>query len=431
MTSPHASSLLSSLLRRRSVQLLLAAALMARIGAWFVMWDGAHHALQTPTSEYEIIATYMHEGKGYSCVSQTPGDFTYRYTPDATPQPSAFMMPGYTFVLYACMLLTDATLRSFVLTLLQSLLACGIVLMIIASAHRYLPATAALCSGAVYALLPEFVLAASTASSVVFVHAGVVMLVSADPWIAGGRDGTVSRSWTQLGVLCTAAALLIAMRAESLLFLGALAIIALVRGNSRAAAALVLGTALVLVPWTVRNALVFHRFVPLTTSGGVNLYRGHNPHAVGTWSDDVLRSQLRALRFDHDIECRIDSVHRAAALQVIAGNPVLATTRAADKTLSLLTIDRLDPRSMHPVYLLQSIVFLLLSASGYVLLRRTGHTTSAVLRTYVLCSLVTTAVFFCLPRYQTMLRIAFVPYAGYAAYRVVRRFTRRTSTPDR
>ncbi|MFM8471991.1 MAG: hypothetical protein ACKOBV_00545, partial [Candidatus Kapaibacterium sp.] len=66
-----------------------------------------------------------------------------------------------------------------------------------------------------------------------------------------------------------------------------------------------------------------------------------------------------------------------------------------------------------------------------VLMRRSGHTTPAVIRTYVICTVITTAVFFCLPRYQTMLRIAFVPYAGYAAYWVVSRLSRSISTSDR
>ncbi|MFM8473671.1 MAG: hypothetical protein ACKOBV_09155 [Candidatus Kapaibacterium sp.] len=421
----------SSLLRQRSIRILLAVTLLMRIAAWSVMWEGGRHTGQSPTSEYEIIASYMHDGKGYSCVSPTPDDFTYRYRPEATPQPSAFMMPGYTFVLYASMLLQDATHRSFALTLVQSLLACVIVMMIVAEAQRFMSSAAALCAGAVYALLPEFVLASCTATSVVFVHAGVALLFMMDRFFDVTSSFSDRGSWKPCIVLCASAALLSAMRAESLLFLGVLALIALVRRNRRAAGALALGAALVLVPWTMRSAMVFHRFVPLTTSGGVNLYRGHNPHEVGTWSDESLRAQLRALPFDKSIECRIDSVHRVAAWTTIAQDPVRALTRASDKVFSLLTIDRLDARSMHPVYLLQSIVFLLLSAAGYVLMRRSGHAPPTVIRTYVICTIITTAVFFCLPRYQTMLRIAFVPYAGYAAYHVVSILSRRTSTSDR
>jgi 4-amino-4-deoxy-L-arabinose transferase-like glycosyltransferase len=44
---------------------------------------------------------------------------------------------------------------------------------------------------------------------------------------------------------------------------------------------LFLGTILVIVPWTVRNYLVMHRFVFIQSNGGVTLYAGNNPYANG------------------------------------------------------------------------------------------------------------------------------------------------------
>ncbi|MFM2133821.1 MAG: hypothetical protein RL156_1102 [Bacteroidota bacterium] len=434
---------LSAIAARRPMRLLLLVALLARIAAWAVLWNGRQdeRPMQEPTSEYEIIATYMHEGKGYSCVSQTPNDFSYRYMPNATPQPSAFMMPGYTGVLYASMLISNPAWRSFAITLLQALTACAIIVLLVATAQTIFTQRAALLTGMVYALLPEFVVASATASSVVFVHLGVALLLYMNACF-GDAPGVASRSTDdeqedngenssrpllQGSVLCIAAALLTAMRAESLLLIGALAIRALLRKNKGAAIALALGTALVLVPWNIRNFMVFQRVVPLTTSGGVNLYRGHNPHSIGTWSDDSLRSQLRALPFDAQIECRIDSVHRAAALDAVSRNPAREAALTVDKVLSLLTIDRRDPRSMHPVYLLQSVLFLIVAAAGFVYMRRERIALPVVAQVFILCSVFTAAVFFCLPRYQTMLRIAFVPYAGYALYRITQRVQQRSA----
>lgn len=431
---------LSSIAAHRPMRLLLLVALFARLAAWAVLWNSRQdeQPIQEPTSEYEIIATYMHEGKGYSCVSQTPNDFSYRYMPNATPQPSAFMMPGYTAVLYVSMLISNPAWRSFAITLVQALAACLTIVLLVSTAQMFFAQRAAVLTGIVYALLPEFVVAAATASSVVFVHLGVALLMYMNACFSNvpGADSrstddkqndhldSSSLSLLQGGVLCVTAALLIAMRAESLLLIGALALLALLRRNKGAAMALALGTALVLVPWNIRNFLVFQRIVPLTTSGGVNLYRGHNPHSIGTWSDDSLRAQLRALPFDAQIECRIDSVHREAALDAIAMNPAREAALTADKVLSLLTIDRRDPRSMHPVYLLQSVVFLIATAAGFVYMRRERIALPVVARVFILCSVFTAAVFFCLPRYQSMLRIAFVPYAGYALYSLSRSLSR-------
>lgn len=40
---------------------------------------------------------------------------------------------------------------------------------------------------------------------------------------------------------------------------------------------------LVLLPWWVRNGIVFHAFVPLTTASGASLWIGNNPDATGNW----------------------------------------------------------------------------------------------------------------------------------------------------
>ncbi len=39
----------------------------------------------------------------------------------------------------------------------------------------------------------------------------------------------------------------------------------------------------VVLPWWVRNALVLHAFVPLTTASGPSLWIGNNPEATGNW----------------------------------------------------------------------------------------------------------------------------------------------------
>jgi 4-amino-4-deoxy-L-arabinose transferase-like glycosyltransferase len=47
---------------------------------------------------------------------------------------------------------------------------------------------------------------------------------------------------------------------------------------------------LVLAPWTIRNYRVHHRFVPITTNGGVNLLQGNNP--VSWAPENELRGNL-------------------------------------------------------------------------------------------------------------------------------------------
>ena len=42
----------------------------------------------------------------------------------------------------------------------------------------------------------------------------------------------------------------------------------------------------ILAPWTIRNYIVFDRFVPISTNGGFNFWRGNNDVTTGSpWTE--------------------------------------------------------------------------------------------------------------------------------------------------
>jgi 4-amino-4-deoxy-L-arabinose transferase-like glycosyltransferase len=56
-----------------------------------------------------------------------------------------------------------------------------------------------------------------------------------------------------------------------------------------------LGLVVVLMPWTIRNAVVFHAFVPISTGGGEHFFMGSTPETQGRWDPakwDVLRDRV-------------------------------------------------------------------------------------------------------------------------------------------
>jgi hypothetical protein len=66
----------------------------------------------------------------------------------------------------------------------------------------------------------------------------------------------------------------------------------------RRAVSFALGLVLTLLPWTIRNAIVFHAFIPVSTMGGLNLWQGNVPlthlevHAtLGRIADPVERDR--------------------------------------------------------------------------------------------------------------------------------------------
>jgi hypothetical protein len=87
----------------------------------------------------------------------------------------------------------------------------------------------------------------------------------------------------------------------------------------RQAGALVLGLVLTIAPWTIRNAIVLHDFVPITTGGGRTLLDANN---AKVWDDPVLRGNAIstadeepwATRFRNRSEVEVDRIASKEAI---------------------------------------------------------------------------------------------------------------------
>lgn len=81
-----------------------------------------------------------------------------------------------------------------------------------------------------------------------------------------------------------------------------------------------LGAACILVPWTVRNYLVFGHFVPVSTNGGINLLLGNSPHTTPYSGVNVNLSEYRAPdSFLNEIEA--DRYYQRKAVEYIKEHP--------------------------------------------------------------------------------------------------------------
>lgn len=79
-------------------------------------------------------------------------------------------------------------------------------------------------------------------------------------------------------------------------------------------------------PWIIRNYFVFHKFIPVSTNGGYNLYVNNNDYAVGAWRDPkkIKGSIIEKYRDKNDIfwnEVKVDEEGKKAALNWIMHNP--------------------------------------------------------------------------------------------------------------
>jgi len=110
------------------------------------------------------------------------------------------------------------------------------------------------------------------------------------------------------------------------------------RSRLRQIALLLLGLGLTVGPWTLRNALALHAFVPVTTGAGRALLDGNNPEvwgdpeqrggATSTFWDDHARTEYRGLS-----ETEVDRRARARAVAFLREHvsewPAMAAAKAA------------------------------------------------------------------------------------------------------
>ena len=96
------------------------------------------------------------------------------------------------------------------------------------------------------------------------------------------RNGLISGFWWGLSALT---------REISLLFMAPIAIwmFLYLPGKSRIKlffkcyGILLLSFCLTISPWIIRNYVIFKKFIPISTNGGINFYMGNNPDANGAF----------------------------------------------------------------------------------------------------------------------------------------------------
>jgi hypothetical protein len=189
-------------------------------------------------------------------------------------EPFYFRAPGYPVFLVAATLghpdrIALAKFANCVLGAVAALLLAGL------SAHIFSRRNVAIATGVAAALAPGFVYLSTDIQSeplflVLLLASGWLLLVSAD------------RPSSNLAVLAGAALALAALTRPTALVLAPLLAAPLAdhrrppRVRAHLAASALLGFALALGPWTLRNAVVYRDFVPVNDAGGSAFYQGNS-----------------------------------------------------------------------------------------------------------------------------------------------------------
>lgn len=223
--------------------------------------------------ENGAIADALLAGHGFAADAVVPGRL----------EPTSWQAPAYPLLLAGLWSILGKTPAAHLaLSLAQALATASVVLPLAALAARWTRAGAA---GAWLAALSPLHAWYATRLH----HTALVLALF--PWVVWAfvrlrDDDARARHAVAAGLLLGALALVqpVALGVVALLALGwtAAALRARDRARARRLALAGLVALVVLAPWTIRNAVVHGRLVPIKDSFGKELWIGNNPHATGT-----------------------------------------------------------------------------------------------------------------------------------------------------
>jgi 4-amino-4-deoxy-L-arabinose transferase-like glycosyltransferase len=218
---------------------------------------------------------------------------------DPNGSPTALRPPAFPLALAALYKLVgtgDPARRWEAGLLLQAVLGAVSVALLYLIARRLWSRGIALACGLVAALWPPLVMVGtSLMAEPLFIALELAAVLAA----LHHRDSPCRWRWAiAAGVLCGLASL---ARSNGVVVVVALLFLVwtgrprLTRAALRAPLALLAATILTIAPWTIRNALVLHHFVPITTEAGYALAGTYNPTVAGAkrfpaaWAPPVLQ----------------------------------------------------------------------------------------------------------------------------------------------
>ncbi len=296
----------------RAVWLAVAVGVAARLAFALGYW--VDKPLTHDEREYLLLARNVSEGRGFVHVQ-----------PDGTPAPGEHFgrAPLYPTFLAGVVRLTGMAAGEHVALLRairvgQALLGGALVWLVAWLAARAAGPRAAPAAGWLAAVYPPLVWTpAFIWSETIFsvLALGCVAVLTLEP----GRPGR----YVAAGVL---AGLAVLTRPAMLFFLPLAALWLAWRREWRGVALLSITCALVVLPWTVRNAREYGRFVLVASEGGITFWTGNHPLAVGE-GDMAANPQLKrenvALRARHPglTPEQLEPIYVREALQFIRDQP--------------------------------------------------------------------------------------------------------------
>ncbi len=354
--------------------------------------------------EFGELAKNVLDGKDYSLFYPTEEGVGFRSVDTDSPRPSAYMPPGYPGVLIPFMLIENIVLRNMMIMIFQALLSVIAMYLLYRYTLLRFNEKTALIAAAIYAFLPEFIYASTSYGSVIIYHIAVSAMTML---MIRLENSDKTRDFIYAGLLLGGT---MYFRPEFILFFAMFSVMLLRSGKMKKLILSFIIAFLCVLPWQIRNYYVFDEFVPMTTSGGQNFYRGHNPYRPGMWCDDEMVNNIKKLQADNKYELRLSKMYYGYAFRTIIEAPADEISRSAEKLFHLFLVNPYDDRTENLAYLLPWGLLIVFSILAVYKSRK--NTDNRQLYLFLAYHAILAVVFFAIPRYQAMMKIILIPYAA-------------------
>ncbi len=318
-------------------QWLLVIVLLALVLRIVLVLATPHFQPRTDAADYDRIAvSLVQHGRFPDSIVAPKGE------------PSAFRPPLFPLALagvYELVGTGSSAARWEAGRLFEAALGALTVLLVGLIAGRLWGRRAALVSAGIAAVFPPLVL---VGSSLMTEPLFIPLVLAAVLAALAARDSPRRRRWEAAAGLSLGLAAL--TRANGLPLLIPLAFLAWSERPRRSwhsltSPALVIAVALItLIPWTVRNAHVFHRLVPISTGGGYllagtyNSYSQHQAPFPAIWIPPVAQGEQLLVKHPHISEVEASNDLTSDGLHYIRSHPAALVKTAYWNTLRLLNL---------------------------------------------------------------------------------------------
>ncbi len=361
--------------------------------------------------EYGIIAQNILNGKGYSLFYYEDDQVKFEYNSNSKPYPSAYMPPAYVYYLIPFMAIENNNLRNILFLLIQIFISNIAIYLTFVLSSKYFDHTVGIISASLYAFLPEFIYSNFTPGTTLLYHILTTSLLLLIDNLSNKRNLFIS---SILFVILTY------LRAEFIFFVIIILIYLISKKQYYSVIIISFIVITSLLPWVYRNYTIFNRVIPMTTSGGLNLYRGHNPYQPGIWADEKIADSLNKLAVHKDYEIKMNDFYFAQALNSIKENPLHGLKTTFVKLYHLWFINPNDNRSLNLLYLIPWIFMIMLFIYGMVKIPNKDNLNYIFI--FLVYHSIISIIFFSLPRYQTMMKIALLPIISWSLNDISKRF---------